>query len=253
MKGRLLSLLSFCLLSGLANAAGNSSYHLDKAPLDLSDKPSLQRGAKYFVNYCMGCHSMAYLRYNRLARDLGLTDREVEDNLIFTQDEEGSPTKVGELMTIAMDKFYAEASFGVVPPDLTLTARSRGADWIYTYMRTFYVDKDAQWGVNNAVFPDVGMPHVLWELQGLQRAVYDHQAGQQSDSHTIVGFEQVSPGALSSEEYDQVVADITNFMTYAAEPAKMQRYKTGAWVLFYLVLLTGVFYLLKQEYWRDIK
>lgn len=230
------------------------TYPLEHADVDRSDKPSLQRGAKYFVNYCMGCHALGYLRYNRLGHDLGLTDRQVEENLIFTQDDEGSPTKVGELMTIAMDKLYADEAFGVVPPDLTLIARSRGADWVYTYLKSFYLDDSKTWGVNNALFPDVGMPHVLWELQGLQKAVTEETVDEHGIHHQhIVGFERVRPGAMSPEEYDQVVLDLTNFLSYAAEPAKMQRYRIGAWVIGFLLLLSLVTYILKKEYWRDIK
>ncbi len=237
------------LWSSLGHSAG-SSYPLDHVNIDLSDKASLQRGAKYYVNYCMGCHSLGYLRYNRLARDLGLLEREVEENLIFTEDEEGTPTKVGELMKIAMDDFYAEKTFGVVPPDLTLFTRTRphGADWLYTYLRTFYLDDSKQWGVNNAVFPNAGMPHALWELQGWQKAVFDP-----ADDKIITGFELVKPGAMSPEEYDQVVKDITGFLAYAAEPAKMQRHKTGFWVLIFLFVLVFVSYILKKEYWADIR
>jgi ubiquinol-cytochrome c reductase cytochrome c1 subunit len=250
---KVLSLIVLLAVNGLVFAAGGA-YPLDSVSIDLSDKASLQRGAKYYVNYCLGCHALGYLRYNRMGRDLGLTDRQVEENLIFTYDDEGSPTKVGELMTIAMDKLYADEAFGVVPPDLTLIARARGADWLYTYLRTFYVDETKTWGVNNAVFPNVGMPHVLWELQGLQKAVTKEHVDEQGNKHTqIVGFELVRPGSLNAEEYDQVVLDLANFLTYAAEPAKMQRFKTGAWVLAFLLLLSFVTYLLKKEYWRDIK
>jgi ubiquinol-cytochrome c reductase cytochrome c1 subunit len=250
---KVLSLIVLLTVNGLVFAAGGA-YPLDSVSIDLSDKASLQRGAKYYVNYCLGCHALGYLRYNRMGRDLGLTDRQVEENLIFTYDDEGSPTKVGELMTIAMDKLYADEAFGVVPPDLTLIARARGADWLYTYLRTFYVDETKIWGMNNAVFPNVGMPHVLWELQGLQKAVTEEHVDEQGNKHTqIVGFELVRPGSLNAEEYEQVVLDLTSFLTYAAEPAKMQRFKTGAWVLAFLLLLSFVTYLLKKEYWRDIK
>lgn len=254
MKKILIAVLA--LVSWSAYGAG-SGFPLYDVQVDISDKASLQRGAKYYVNYCMGCHSLGYLRYNRLGRDLGLTDREVEENLIFTQDEEGSPTKVGELMTMAMDKFYAEKAFGVVPPDLTLVARTRphGPAWLYTYLLTFYLDENQQWGVNNALFPNVGMPHALWDLQGWQKPVYEEQADKsgQSQEKVIVGFETVQPGALSEQEYEQVVKDLTNFLTYAAEPAKMQRHKLGVWVLAFLFIFAGVAYILKKEYWADIK
>jgi ubiquinol-cytochrome c reductase cytochrome c1 subunit len=253
-KPLLIAGLSACLLLPLSATAAVTTYALQHAEIDLSDKASLQRGAKYVVNYCMGCHAVEYLRYNRLARDLGLSDELVEQNLIFTRDAKGEPTKVGELMTIAMSKDYGKESFGVTPPDLTLVARSRGTDWIYTYLQTFYLDEKKQWGVNNAVFPDVAMPHVLWELQGWQQPLYTEESDANGNVHQVLaGFEQVAPGALTPDEYDQVVLDITNFLTYAAEPAKLVRYKVGAWVLFFLTILAAITYLLKKEYWRDIK
>lgn len=234
--------------------AAGSGYPLLEPHIDLSDKASLQRGAKYYVNYCMGCHALEHLRYNRMGRDLGLTDRQVLDNLVFTRDEEGSPTKVGSKMTIAMDKLYADKAFGVVPPDLTLTARSRGSDWIYTYLLTFYVDPSKQWGVNNAVFPNVGMPHVMADLQGLQKPVIEKQTDAEGNTHEhIVGFEITEPGLISAEEYEQVALDLTNFLTYAAEPAKLFRYKVGIWAMILLLLLAAATYALKKEYWRDIK
>jgi ubiquinol-cytochrome c reductase cytochrome c1 subunit len=253
-KPLLIAGLSACLLLPLSAAASLATYPLQHAPIDLSDKASLQRGAKYVVNYCMGCHALEHLRYNRLGRDLGLSDELVEQNLIFTRDAKGEPTKVGELMTIAMSKNYGKEAFGVAPPDLTLVARSRGADWIYTYLQTFYLDEKKQWGVNNAIFPDVAMPHVLWELQGLQSPLYTDETDANGNVRNVLaGFEQVVPGTITPEEYDQVVLDITNFLTYAAEPAKLVRYKVGAWVLFFLTILAAITYLLKKEYWRDIK
>ncbi|HEY3487834.1 MAG TPA: cytochrome c1, partial [Gammaproteobacteria bacterium] len=222
-------LLIIGLLFPVAGLAADSGYPLDKAHVDLSDKPSLQRGAKYFVNYCMGCHSLQHLRYNRLAEDLGLTVELVRDNLVFTHDEEGAPTKIGERMTIAMDKWYGKNSFGLLPPDLTLVTRWRTPDWVYTYLRTFYLDESKQWGVNNAVFPNAGMPHVLWELQGWQKPVYENRLDQHDQPHQmLVGFEMTEPGKMTPEEFDRVVLDITNFLTYAAEPARMTRYIVGA-------------------------
>lgn len=240
----------------LPGFAAGTGYPLDNAPVDLSDKAALQRGAKYFVNYCMGCHGLSYLRYSRLARDLGLNEEAVEENLIFTRDEKGAPTKVGSLMTIAMNEDYAENSFGVVPPDLTLVTRTRphGADWLYTYLRTFYLDETKQWGVNNAIFPNVAMPHVLWDLQGWQRPIFKEVMADNGQAHkVVVGMERVTEGLMSPEEFDQVALDITNFLVYAAEPARLIRYEIGAWVLFFLVILAVVSYFLKKEYWRDVK
>lgn len=240
----------------LPGFAVETVYPLDNAPVDLTDKASLQRGAKYYVNYCMGCHSLSYLRYIRLAQDLDLTEESVEENLIFTRDEDGAPTKIGSLMTIPMDEDYAQQSFGIAPPDLTLMTRTRpnGSDWLYTYLRAFYLDVNQPWGVNNAVFPNVAMPHVLWELQGWQRPVFREVIDESGKPHkVVVGLEPVTEGSLTPVEYNQVVLDITNFLTYAAEPARVTRYKVGAWVLFFLVILAVVSYFLKKEYWRDVK
>jgi ubiquinol-cytochrome c reductase cytochrome c1 subunit len=247
-------ILTLGLLLPAASLASDAGYPLSEAKIDLSDKASLQRGAKYFVNYCMGCHSLRHLRYNRLVEDLGLTEELVRDNLIFTHDDEGAPTKIGETMTIAMDKWYGKTAFGVLPPDLTLVTRWRSPDWVYNYLRTFYVDESKQWGVNNAMFPNVGMPHVLWELQGWQKPVYEDRVDQHGKSHkALVKLELIEPGTMTPSEYDRTVLDITNFLTYAAEPLRTTRYKVGAWVLFFLLMLTAVAYLLKNEYWRDVK
>ena len=252
MKQLLVLIVSLVICSAVQ--AAESEIPLDHVQIDLSDKPSLQRGAKYFVNYCLGCHSMQYLRYNRLASDLGLTDKQVEENLVFSYDAKGKPVKVGEPMTNAMNAQYAKNVFNVVPPDLTLVARSRGSDWLYTYLRSFYLDDSKIWGVNNVVFPGVGMPHVLWRLQGLQKPVIEDYVDAEGNHHKIItGLEQIQPGTLSKEEYDQMVADLTNFLSYAAEPAKMQRQRIGIWVILFLLFLSFVTYLLKKEYWRDIK
>ncbi len=242
------------LLLPAAGLANESHGSLDEAKIDLSDTPSLQRGAKYFVNYCMGCHSLHHLRYNRLVEDLGLTEELVRDNLIFTHDDEGAPTKIGETMSIAMDAWYGQTAFGILPPDLTLVTRWRDPDWVYNYLRGFYLDETKQWGVNNTLFPNVGMPHVLWELQGWQKPVYEEQMDAHGKPHKVlVKLELVTPGKLSPAEFDRVVLDITNFLTYAAEPARPTRHLVGAWVLFFLLILTAVAYLLKNEYWRDVK
>lgn len=253
MKRLTVLILSF-FMPVLVLASSTGHYPYDHISLDLSNKASLQRGAKYFINYCMGCHSLAYQRYNRLGRDLDLDDRAVEENLIFTTKDKGSPTKVGELMKIAMDADYASNAFGVVPPDLSLIVRSRSADWFYTYLRTFYIDGSRPLGVNNAVFPDVGMPHVLLSLQGWQKPVYkmvtDEETGKPKEM--IAGFEIVKAGKLSREEYDQLVLDLTHFLAYVSEPARLIRGRVGFWVLGFLLLLSIVTYLLKKEYWRDV-
>lgn len=223
---------------------GSGAAHLDHAKVNVNDKESLQRGAKYYVNYCIGCHGLSYLRYNRMGKDIGLTDDEVKANLMFTAE------KVGEPMSTAMTKSQGVAWLGMPPPDLSVNARARGADWIYTYLRSFYLDESRPFGVNNRIFPGAAMPHVLWELQGTQKAVmHENESGVKA----IEKLELVKPGKMSAEEFDKVALDITNFMVYAAEPAQLKRQQIGPWVLLYFVIFTIVAYLLKREYWKDVK
>ena len=234
------------LAPALALASGGG-VHLDKADIDLHDKDSLRNGARLFVNYCLSCHSAAYMRYNRMGQDLGLTDAQVKENLMFAAE------KVGETMTIAMPAKEAKAWFGTKVPDLTVVARARGADWLYSYLRGFYLDGSRPWGVNNTVFKDVGMPHVLWELEGLKKPIIEMRKNHEGkDEPHIVGFEQVMPGKLSKAEYDKAVRDLVNFMVYMGEPAKLKRYTIGVWVLLYLAILFVVAYALKKEYWKDV-
>jgi ubiquinol-cytochrome c reductase cytochrome c1 subunit len=237
-----------CLvLPGFVMAA-EEGYPLDKAPVDMANKESLQKGAKLFVNYCMGCHSIQYERYNRMARDLGLTDEQVKDNLMFIHD-----AKVGDQMKIAMPRQEAKKWFGAAPPDLSLIARARGPDYLYTYLRTFYLDGKRPWGVNNAVFPAVGMPHVLWELQGWQEPVYKTvEEGEGEKKEEISGFKVVKAGSMTQPEFDAAMADLVNFLTYVGEPVKLERQHIGIWVLAFLVLAFVVFYPLKKEYWKDV-
>jgi ubiquinol-cytochrome c reductase cytochrome c1 subunit len=235
----------FSAYSGLALAAGGG-YPLDTAPIDLNNKASLQRGAKLFVNYCMGCHSANYQRYNRFGRDAGLTDEQIVDNLIFTG------VKVGDTMRIGMSQSDGNKWFGAAPPDLSVIARSRGEDYLYTYLRTFYVDDSRPWGVNNAVFPSVGMPHVLWELQGWQTPIMEMHVEGDEEKEVITGFEITQPGTMSPPEFDAAMADLVNFLSYVGEPIQLERKRIGIWVLLFLVLAFGVFYLLKKEYWKDI-
>ncbi len=213
--------------------AADGSFHLDNAKIDLNDQHSLQRGARNFINYCLNCHSANYMRYNRL-QDIGLSEDEIKKNLLFTAD------KSGELMNISMDSVEAKKWFGANPPNLTVTARSRGKDWIYTYLRTFYVDDSRELGWNNLVYPNAAMPHVLWELQGTQ--VY-------KDNHLSL----LKAGILSEQEYDQFVLDTTNYMVFMAEPAKLVRHKIGYFVLGFLVILLILVINLKREFWKDIK
>lgn len=246
MRKRILTVL-IALVPALAVAAGGGDVHLDKAPIDLTNQQSLQRGAKWFVNYCLSCHSAQYMRYNRLGRDLGLSEEQVLENLVFTG------AKVGDLMKVAVNNRDAAEWFGAAPPDLTLSARLRGPDWLYTYLRTFYLDDSRPFGVNNTTFPSVGMPHVLWELEGLKKAVYETTVDDDGHEHKeLVGFEMVQPGTKTAEEYDQIIRDLVAFMAYMGEPVKLERQRLGIWVLLFLAVLFVVAYLMKKEYWKDV-
>ncbi len=216
----------------------NSGQTLPPANVDVSDQASLQRGAKIFVNYCLSCHSANYMRYNRMGRDLGLTDEQVSKNLMLASE------KIGETMSIAMTVKDGKKWFGNPPPDLSVIARARGADYLYNYFTTFYLDDKRPFGVNNLVFKDVGMPHVLWELEGTKRAVFDNG--------NFKHFEPVTAGKMSAAEYDQAARDLTNFLVYMGEPIQLERQRIGVWVLLFLGIFFVIAYLLKKEYWRDI-
>jgi len=238
--------LFMVLFAPLAVWAAEAGYRLDKSPHDPRDLVSLQAGARTFVNYCQGCHGMQYMRFNRLT-DLGLSEAQIRDNLMFSAD------KVGETMRTAMPSKEAKAWFGVAPPDLSVIARSRGADWLYTYLRTFYRDSKTASGWNNAVFPNVGMPHALWTLQGeqaLEAAVVKDLAGHERVQYK---WSQVSAGALTPVEYDALARDLVNFLAYVGEPAANERKAIGIVALFVLGLLFILAYLLKLEFWKDVK
>jgi len=229
---RLLIASVLLLAPMFASASGGTGLPLEEADINLADKESLQRGARYFVDYCMGCHSLKYMRYNRMGEDLGLDEVRIRQDFIF--DKEAKP---GDLMVSAMRPRDGEKWFGTEVPDLTLVTRWRDPDWVFTYLKSFYVDESRPYGVNNAVFPDVGMPHVLAGLQGLQKAVHTEAEGEHH---------------LSTEDYDGMVRDLTNFLTYAGEPIKLERRRLGFYVLGFLVILFGLAYLLKKEYWKDV-
>jgi len=219
----------------------------DLARNDVANVASLQRGARNFVNYCQGCHSAKYVRYNQLARDLGMTEQQVIDNLMFGA---ARPT---ETMDIAMRPADAERWFGIAPPDLSLLARSKGPDYIYNFLRSFYVDPARPSGVNNLMLPNAAMPDVLWQLQGLQKAVFEKEEHKGATQLVFRKFEQVSPGTLTPEEYDEFVRDTVNFLDYIAEPMKLKRQSLGILVVAFLMVF-GVFaYLLKQEIWKDVR
>jgi len=244
-------LLGIALMAPLATTAfaAGGGFPLETARIDTSNKRSLQRGAKAYVNYCMGCHTADYHRYSRLAADLGLDEEDVVNNLIFTTDKGGEISKVGSLMTNNMSTDYGRQAFGVVPPNLALTARSRGEDWIYTYLKSFYRDESRGGvGVNNLVYPGAAMPHVLWEQQGWQEPVYE---GEGADRH-FVEFKQVSEGTMTPEQYDGLITDITAFLSYLADPIKQTRHRIGMFVMLFMLVLTGISYMLKKEYWKDV-
>lgn len=236
----------FALLLCLpALALASTELKLDRAPINERDAVSIQRGARNFVNYCLNCHSATSMRYNRLM-DLGLTEAQVKDNLMFTTD------KVGEPMRIAASAADQKVWFGKAPPDLSVNARARGADWLYTYLRGFYRDETKGTGWNNVAFDSVGMPHVLWELQGLQvLKVEEHDDGH-GGKHATKKLELASKGSLTPGEYDRFVADLVNYMVFMGEPARNKRQQIGYVVLIALGLLFVLVYMLKREYWKDV-
>jgi ubiquinol-cytochrome c reductase cytochrome c1 subunit len=246
MRTKLLVLAA--ALAPVAAFAAGGGAHLEHANVDVTNKASLQRGAANFVNYCLGCHSAQYVRYNRMAADLGITEQDLIDNLMFTADSPHQTMRIG----IRPDD--AKRWFGVVPPDLSLIARSRGPDYVYTFLRSFYADPAKATGTNNLVLPGTAMPHVLWELQGVQEAVWAGEPNAQGDvSHEFKEFRLATPGKLSPEEYDNFVRDTVNFLVYIGEPAQLQRRDLGAPVIAFLVFFTLIAYALKKEYWKDVK
>ena len=235
-----------------AIAAASSGARLYEAPIDINDKESLKRGAQAFGDYCYSCHAASFMRFNRIAKDLEMDEQEVRDMLIHTRGKKGDPTKIGDLMKVSMTDDYAKNAFGTAVPDLSLAARARGADWIYTYLRSFYVDESRPTGFNNAVFPDVGMPHVLWSLQGLQEPVYKTVVHGDVEVEELSHMESIQAGKLSRVEYDMFLGDLTNFMVYIAEPVQVERRSMGWKVLLFLIVFFGFAYALKKEYWKDV-
>ncbi|MCW0424949.1 MULTISPECIES: cytochrome c1 [Xanthomonas] len=235
--------VSALLLSVSAMAAEGAATL--QAGNDLGDRASLQRGAKLFMNYCSGCHSLKYLRYQRMAEDLGLSEDEVMHNLNFTG------AKIGEHIETAMPHDAATKWFGKAPPDLSLIARVRGTDWVYTYLKSFYLDQSRPLGWNNKLFANASMPNPLWDLQGLQQPVYG-KAEQPGVDKPVERLQLATPGKQSPAEFDQTVRDISNFLEYAGEPAALKRQNLGVWVVLFLALLTFLAYLLKKEYWKDV-
>ncbi|MDH3354876.1 MAG: cytochrome c1 [Chromatiales bacterium] len=239
---RKLIIASVMVLLPMLSQASGGGVHLEKANVDISDQASLQRGAKTFMNYCLSCHSAAFQRYNRMGADLGLTDKQVAANLMFASD------KVGDTMTAAMPAGEAKKWFGKSPPDLSVIARARGADWLFTYFNSFYADEKRPFGVNNTVFPDVGMPHVLVDLEGgLKKPVFKTENHGGHETKVITGFEPPV-----SVEYEEITRDLTNFLVYVGEPAQLKRKQMGFWVLLFLGVFFVIAYMMKKEYWKDI-
>lgn len=229
-------------------------FALDRAPDRSTDMAALQNGAKLFVNYCLNCHAAASMRYNRL-RDIGLTEDQIKTNLLFTGE------KAGDLMQTAMTAKNAKELFGVVPPDLSVIARARssgdgsGADWLYTYLRTYYKDDTRPTGWNNMVFPNVGMPHVLWELQGTRTAKFQEEKDPHTGGvvHKFAGFQQIKAGKLSTNDYDVAVADLVGYLQWMGEPIQNTRKRLGVWVLLFLGIFFVVTWRLNAAFWKDIK
>jgi ubiquinol-cytochrome c reductase cytochrome c1 subunit len=254
MKRLLVALLATL---GFGAFAAEGGIAWDKFPKErMTDLPALQRGAQVFVNYCLNCHSAGYMRFNRL-RDIGLSDGQIKSNLLFTTD------KIGEAMKVTLDAAQAKQWFGAQPPDLTVIARSRadfskgsGADYLYTFLRSYYRDPNKPTGWNNLAFPNVGMPHVLWELQGQRSAKFVDVKDAHDPSKTLRRFdayEPIGPGKLSVREYDETVADLVAYLQWMGEPAQGQRVRVGVWVLLYLGLFTVIAWRLNASYWKDVK
>jgi ubiquinol-cytochrome c reductase cytochrome c1 subunit len=237
--------LLFLVIGG--GAFAQHEVELEPANNNVGNTASLQRGAKYFVNYCLGCHSAKYVRYNRLGRDLQLTEEQLIENLMFTGE------RPFDTLAIAMRPEDSVRWFGTTPPDLSLIARSRGTDYIYTFLRSFYVDSSRPTGVDNVVLPGTAMPHVLWELQGTQSAVFATDTEHGTGEQVFAGFEMLRSGELASAEFDQVVRDIVNFLDYIGEPVQRERQQLGIRVNAFLLVFLLIAYLLKKEIWKDVK
>ena len=251
MKKFIFVLITTLGLVGTAQASeGGMAW--DKAPNKLNDLGSLQNGAKLFVNYCLNCHAASFMRFNRL-KDLGLTDQQIKENLLFTTE------KVGETMKVAMDPKQAKDWFGANPPDLTVIARSRagaggsGADYLYTYLRTYYRDDSKATGWNNLAYPNLAMPNVLWELQGQRKPVYDEVVEHGHKVSVFKGWQQIVPGTMTPLQYDTAMGDLVGYLQWMSEPAQNTRVRIGVWVLLFLLLLTFAAWRLNASFWKDVK
>ena len=222
--------------------AASQSMPLKSVLIDLNNKSSLQRGAQIYVNNCLGCHTLKYQRYIKFVDHLELPAETIENNLIFTTNKDGEATKIGSLILNSVNPDHATEAFGVMPPDLTLIARSRGADWLYTFLTSFYKDETRPLGVNNSLYSNVGMPHVLVWMEGLKKK-----------SSETSGYEYINKGTMTPAEYDKAMTDLVNFLVYVAEPAQLDRYRIGFWVILFLGVFSFIAFLLKSEYWKDVK
>lgn len=240
---RSLSAIALTLAVGMSGYAATAD-DLDEPNNDIADTASLQRGARFFVNYCLGCHSAQYVRYSRVARDLQIGESQLVENLMFTGE------RPFDTMVNAMRAEDANRWFGVAPPDMSLLARSRGTDYIYSFLRSFYISPDRPTGVDNTVLPGTAMPNVLWELQGLQRAVFAEDEG---GNELFERFETLQPGLLNNQEFDQVARDIVNFLEYISEPMRLERQALGVRVIAFLLVLLVLAFLLKKEIWKDVE
>ncbi|SMF94768.1 ubiquinol-cytochrome c reductase cytochrome c1 subunit [Methylomagnum ishizawai] len=223
-------------------ASAEAGKPLKKADVDIFDLESVRRGAGYFSQYCLGCHGIKQIRYSRIAKDLKLDADMMQREIMF------GDTKIHDYAKTAMAPTDAEMAFGVVPPDLSLIVRARGADWVYSYLKGFYADPKRPFGVNNVVAENVAMPNVLWELQGTQIPVVVNVHGQD----TVVDVKRGDDGKLSAKEFNKVATDLTNFLAYVSEPAKLERLPLGKYVIAFLIFLTFILYKLKKEYWKDV-
>ena len=251
-KMRTAIILTLALVFASLTAMAASDVELEKAEIDPDNISSLQRGARNFMNYCSGCHSAQYVRFNTIGRHLELTDQQLIDNLMFNAE------KTFETINAALPPDDGERWFGTAPPDLSLMARAKGADYIYTFLKSFYIDPDSPTGVDNHVLPGTSMPHVLWELQGFQRAVFSEHVEEDENGNRTVslhfeGFEPVTGGSMDADEYDDFVRDTTNFLVYIAEPIRSDRRKLGVWVIMFLIFFWIIAAMLKKQIWKDVK
>lgn len=248
----------FLIVASVSTVKASEGAVLQKVQNDLCDKASLQRGAQLYMNLCAGCHSLQYVRFKEMAKDLGIEDKNglvleqmVNDNLNFISD------KINQPIVVAAPKKEMEKWFGVAPPDLSLVTRSRGKNWVYTYLLSFYVDPSRPWGVNNVIFPDVAMPNVLQWMQGVQTAEFksvtmlDDQ-NNPYEKQVIDHLTLQTPGSLNEAEFKRSITDLVNFLDYVGDPHKLQRERIGVWVLLFLIVFTLFAYLLKREYWKDV-